>query len=279
MQTASITGTQKILNCSVMTADVVLYHNGAAHQAYWIGCFSDGLKRHGVQHVIGGTNSPQESGIGVLWGIRQEQIIKSHEDVIIMERGYFGDRLEYTSCGWNGLNGRADFNISKPSASRWEKHGVKVIDWHKGEYILLMGQVQGDMSTSGINLQQWYAETVRELRNHTSMPIVFRPHPLSRPSEQVNGCVTYTMTLSDALARAAVCVTLNSNSGVDAILAGTPLITSDDGAMARPVSRHTLGDINKPYTPDRSEWLHDLAYCQWNESEIRSGLAWDHLSN
>lgn len=259
----------------MLNFDVVLYHNHSEHQTFWIGCFAEGLKQHGIKpRVFGSVDKPHDADISVVWGVRNSHLMTGQ--TVVMERGYFGSRLKNISCGWNGLNGRADFKNNESPPDRWEQHGVDVLPWStEGEYVLLMGQVQGDMATKGVDLLNWYSETAQYIRTHTDRPVVFRPHPLSRQYHQVPGCFTRNVDLNEALAGAFACVTYNSNAGVDSVLAGVPTVVSDPGAMAWDVASHEIDDLS--YTPDRGQWLNDLAYCQWTEQEIRAGKAWEHL--
>jgi len=70
--------------------------------------------------------------------------------------------------------------------------------------------------------------------------------------------------LAKALAGAAVVITWNSNTAVDAILAGKNTTAADKGSMAWEVS-------------DREAWAHALAWRQFSQDELTSGFAWEHL--
>ena len=72
-------------------------------------------------------------------------------------------------------------------------------------------------------------------------------------------------------------VTLNSNSGVDAALAGVPVIAFDEGSMAWPVAGHKPQDAIHPPRPDRLRWAAELAWCQWTDREFETGECWEHL--
>jgi hypothetical protein len=72
-------------------------------------------------------------------------------------------------------------------------------------------------------------------------------------------------------------VTFNSNTGVDAVIAGVPIFTIDRGSMAWEVSDHDLSEIEKPNLYDREQWAHNLAYTQWTMAEMAGGWAWSHL--
>jgi hypothetical protein len=82
--------------------------------------------------------------------------------------------------------------------------------------------------------------------------------------------------LAEALAGAAFAVTWNSNSGVDAAMAGVPVVAMDEGSMAWPVAAHDLGAV--PRLPERRPWAAQLAWCQWRPEEIADGTAWEALS-
>lgn len=82
--------------------------------------------------------------------------------------------------------------------------------------------------------------------------------------------------LIDDLHWAALAVSYNSTAGVEAVLAGVPTVTLDEGAMAWPVSGHTIFDRVKP---DREAWCHQLAWTQFSLDEIRSGFCWEMLKD
>lgn len=74
-----------------------------------------------------------------------------------------------------------------------------------------------------------------------------------------------------------VCITYNSGAGVDAAVAGVPVITGNAGSFAWDVASHSLDTVDTPYCPDRTQWLNNLAYAEWSLDEIAAGLPWRHL--
>jgi hypothetical protein len=128
-----------------------------------------------------------------------------------------------------------------------------------------------------VDLGPWYARAAMQAQNAYELPVKFRPHPKAIEKgfrHAPIGTQPCAGTLGDALDRAAVAVTWNSNAGVDAVLAGVPLVTMDDGSMAREVSSHRIGALARP---DRTAWAHRLAWKQWTIAEIMSGAALEHL--
>lgn len=260
---------------------VVCSHSRAAHHQRAAKAFAAGLARHGVEHKVVVGDAGQPADLYVVWGHRRGQIFdrqkREGRHYLVMERGYFRDRFAYTSLGYDGLNGRADFCNADVPGDRWEKHGVPLAPWRNPRrgYVLLLGQVYGDASLAGVHYANWLRHVSAQLRA-MGREVVFRPHPLA-PSSRVERVQVVGGTLAEAFAGARCALTYNSNSGVDAVLAGVPLITTDRGSMAWDVAAHSLLQVDDPPTPDREAWAHRLAYCQWTEAEITSGEAWDHL--
>src|SRR5262249_50280602 len=149
-------------------------------------------------------------------GVRGTAVIRGQRrsggQVCILERGYIGDRMEWTSVSFGGgLNNRGLYYGPFEDASRFEKHFSHLMkplaEINKG-YALICGQVEGDMSIRGVNIRAWYQKAISSYKA-AGFETRFRPHPIERP----------TNPLSEDLAGAAVAVTWNSNAGVDAALA------------------------------------------------------------
>jgi hypothetical protein len=81
--------------------------------------------------------------------------------------------------------------------------------------------------------------------------------------------------LAEDLTGAAQVVTYNSTAGVETVLAGVPTVATDQGAMAWPMCTHLVDA--KPLRPDRTEWMHKLAWTGFRPREIESGFMWAHL--
>jgi len=207
-----------------------------------------GLKRHGIK---------EGEALTITWGHRYPP----EGQHLVMEQGYLGNRLEWCSLGFNGLNGRATFPKA-PDGERFNDLFPGVMrSWKdKPGYALVIGQCPGDAALAGTNIDNWVA-TITDSVPGTK----YRPHPsVTAPAA----------SLDDDLSGARCCITYNSNAGVMAVMAGVPTITMDRGAMAWNVSSH-----NPQFSlmTDRDEWAHDMAYSQWTLQEIEQGLAWEHL--
>lgn len=258
-----------------MNVSVVGRHTG--HQGDHSTALMEGLSHLGIP-TRRYFSAQGVNGLAACWGWRMGQILHRTGDVLVMERGYLGDRFKWTSLGWNGLNGYASFPaIPDDGGERFKQHfGDLMKPWrYDGEYVLLIGQVPGDASLKGKDMRPWYAQAARLAQLHYEILVMFRPHPLAarrgRPIYPVPGTRVQQGPLSDALAKAAVVITWNSNTAVESVLAGVPTVCMDRGSMAYEVCSH---DIQAPLVrPDRDPWAHRLAHRQFTIEEIRSGEA------
>lgn len=240
----------------------------------------EGFRRHGIEAQLVSPMNPQPCDLAVLWGFKKEACIASGRRALIMERGYVGDRMRvWTSIGYDGLNGKADFCNSGMGAARWEKNFAQFMKpWrgnYDGQYVLVMGQVAGDASLRGVDIGHWYRETCRKI-SLAGHQVAFRPHPLYRRHLGLpHVAVLLKGNLDDALSRAKWVVTYNSNSGVDSVLNGVPAVSCDRGSMAYALTGHD--PAMPPPMPDRSGWAANLAWTQWKREEILAGDFWGHL--
>lgn len=246
----------------------------AAHQSQHQAAIIKGLSAHGITAKATSARQSDTKHVACWgWRIGKEMRAKGHE-VLVIERGYLGDRFSWTSLGWNGLNGRATFPAApQDHCSRFAEH-FEMKPWKDGgDYVLIMGQVPGDASLQGKDMLPWYSSAAAEAYQKYGMPVKFRPHPLALKKghrQQPRGAEISVGPLDDALRGAAVVITYNSNSGVDSVLAGVPTLSFDCGSMAYDVTGHLIGELIKP---DRERWASDLAWKQWQLSEIESGEA------
>lgn len=256
----------------------------APHQNVWAAAFAAGLKRHGIVADIRGATATCD--LLVMWGIRNKRAIEEQKahggDVCILERGYLGDRFHWTSVSFGGgLNGRGQFRGVRDDPTRFEiNFGHMMQPWQDRDGpALLIGQVPGDMSLEGHDIDQWYRDVAAALRG-AGRKVLFRPHPLAtergfRPPK-LDGVEIVGGRLSDVLTRCGTVITFNSNTGVESVLAGVPTMTADMGAMAWDVTTH---DPHEKIMPPRERWAARLAWMQWTLDEMESGACWDRVKS
>jgi hypothetical protein len=271
---------------------VVMIHPPSSHFSVLMSNLARGIDGFGDELTSTAVGyGAQDADALICWGWRRAKLLRRANPktpILVMERGYVGDRFHWTSLGWNGLNGRAVF--PKPPSGdmrlqleRWVSSGHDAYwqPWRgregfirPGDYALILGQVPGDQACVGHNLPYLYRAWMSFLQRH-GYTVKFRPHPKALGAGSGLPPTVRTPkgnTLAEDLAGAKFTVSLNSNSSVDSVLAGVPSVTLDEGAMAWPVTSHDLD--NPVMMPSRTEWAAQLAWCQWSPEELLDGTAW-----
>lgn len=251
--------------------------SGGFQEKYICAC-AEGFEKLGAKVYIrqnhfkyGGTKNI------VIWGYHYANHYPT-KNKIIMEMGYLGDRMEQVSIATNGLNGLGSFHsIVNDRGKRFNKSFKHLYKpWNpEGEYILLIGQTPNDMSLYGSNIKEWYNFTTKRLKKvFPDIPIYFRQHPnLSKRGlvETVEGTIKSEGTLQEAMEKAKLVVCFNSNTGVDALLAGKPLYVEDQRSMCYSIANTDLDNICFKEPQNRKRFFNRLAYCQWTLEEIKEG--------
>ncbi|NBR26714.1 MAG: hypothetical protein EBU08_23650, partial [Micrococcales bacterium] len=123
------------------------------------------------------------------------------------------------------------------------------------------------------------------IKSITNRPIVVRPHPRQRisgiegvtvrqPRPLANTYDTFDFDID--LANAWCVINENSGPGCQSIIAGVPAFVGAD-SLAAPVANLNLLDIEKPWMPDRTAWLEDIAHTEWTVEEISLGYPLQRL--
>ena len=156
-----------------------------------------------------------------------------------------------------------------------------------GRHIVVVGQVPGDSSLRGEDINDWLLDTCAKLRRLCTRPIVARLHPLARSHEVVgmherleelsveidDPSRPFSRTLKDAWS----VVTYSSGAAVDALIAGVPAIAMGRASFAWEVTDHHLEKAVDPTLYDRRPWLERLAAAHWCIDEIARGEVWQPL--
>lgn len=275
---------------------VRVYLSGDPEHDRVLQAFYDGCPR--IDKALVTLNEYEPSDVAVIFGVRKKHVPKSwprgqvflrqrekNLTCVVLETGYVnrgGGNNHHYAAGFNGLNGRADFrNKDMPedrAALLREANHLRVQCWsEKGEHVVLCGQVPWDASVNHTDHLQWLHTTARQIKDHTKRPVVFRPHPLGPRIEIPGTAQSVGRTFADDLEGAHAVVTFNSNSGVEALIAGIPVFADDAGSMVYAMAARDLAQLEDMPTPDRRQWLNNLAYTQWTPAEMAEGLTWGHL--
>jgi hypothetical protein len=194
----------------------------------------------------------------------------------------------------NGITRNAIFPKVTLDSNRPNKLGINLRPWHSGDYILVCGQhARSEQWRDMPDMNEYYKQTVLEIKKYSDRPIVLRSHPRYRENVffkideeffKDHGVVwnmpkqiqqTYdSFDLEPMLAHSHCVISHTSNSGLCGIIEGTPAIVSNE-SLAFPVATDRIEDINNLPTPDRERWLLELCHKEWFEEELE--YAWLHL--
>lgn len=110
--------------------------------------------------------------------------------------------------------------------------------------------------------ERWSTFIAERLQQHTTRPIRIRDKEskIGLDRELIG-------TNAHAL------VTHGSIAAVEAAVLGFPVFT-DSSCAAALVGSTDFGELERPVFPDRTRWLHNLAYCQYTERELCDGTLW-----
>jgi hypothetical protein len=204
--------------------------------------------------------------------------------VIVMEVGQLMRGVTW-KLGIGGVNARAQWGEGT-DPDRAKKLAVRLQPWRQGDNILIAMQRSDSEQWAGLPpAEQWLAQTIDRIREHTDRPIVVRPHPRQRlapiPGVRIQQPQSMRGTYDEfdfrsSLDRAWAVVNENSGPGSQAIIDGVPAFVGPD-SMAVPVANTDFAHIEKPLMPERNQWLEQLCHTEWTVSEIASGLPLNRL--
>lgn len=185
-----------------------------------------------------------------------------------------------------------NFNNKNRPPDRWEmiskRLNVDIKPYHSGQYCIVALQLPQDASLRGASIEKWAAEWCRDFRKTSDMTIIVRTPQIQRhydmqtlssiaELEDVRFQVGTKDNLVPTLNGAAGVATYSSGMGVEALMNGCHTVASNSGSFVYDVCSNDVSGIIDQTEPNREQWIHDLAYCQWNIDEIEQGAAWRHL--
>lgn len=193
---------------------------------------------------------------------------------LIVELGHWRRDEGYWSLGLANLNWIPQ---GQCASDRAQAMGLIAppIRKNEGEYILLCGQKSGDAQHQITDIARWARETVAKIKEHTDVPIVWRPHPRQEDTPAPPGTTTHLpsdMSLEKSLAGAKVLITHNSTAAYAAFVTGIPVVCDRSAAYAE-VANVDLGPgiFEKPDGEKIQTFLNRVAYAQWSLLELLDG--------
>lgn len=226
-------------------------------------------------------------------GVKSHKIFplvrEAGKQVLFFDKGYFRHRgetrtWEYWRIAVNAHHPTEYIAKAKHGPARWNRISRRRVDKHirwrgYGLQIVYAGSSAKYHAFCGLPDPTEYArDVIAQIKAVSERPIVYRPKPTWMEAVPVQGShySPREESIADALKNAWCVVTNGSNACFDAVLQGVPCIVLGEG-IAKPISSHSIADVENPYLATESQcsqWLANIAWTMFTEVEMASGLAW-----
>jgi hypothetical protein len=197
-------------------------------------------------------------------------------DYWYVDTGYFGNgkRKNYLRVTKNAYHNW--FPIVERPRDRLDEISMDLTRFCRGNRILVVPPDNKVCEVMKLgDLEQWIADTVALIQQHTDREILVRRRILSRTHRLVED--TFVGQLQQDINAV---VTYTSNCAVESVLHDIPVISLGKSAAIQVCSDgiekiDSLPDID----PDVKEaWMRHLSYAQFTEEHMRCGTAWAILN-
>jgi hypothetical protein len=215
----------------------------------------------------------------------RELLMNNYKYNIIIEQGFL-NRKKYQSIGINGFSGLSKIKPTNCQKDRFDKLNINVKDIviNNDGYILFCGQLPWDSQVQDINYNQYLNNIFNQLKKITLKKIKFRFHPLYKNKKNKKYKINIPeyveidqhINLIDSIKEAFCIISYNSNSLVDSLLEGIPVITLSNISIIYDITENDINNINNIYIPSKKiilQKLYDISYLQYSLDEFRDGTA------
>lgn len=250
-----------------------------------------GMKRCGVRADLKASatyNGVPQHDVAIFYGFggglrRVFEDYRRKRRAFYIDLGYWGRRKRTRWDGYHKivLNSRHPTDYMQRRVhgpERFHQFGIPIQPWREGgDHIIVAGMSAKAAAAEGFRAEQWERTAIAKLRQLTNRPIIYRPKPNWDGARRIDGSRMDCETpLAEALRNCHAVVTHHSNVGVDAVLAGVPVISAD--GVATLMGSRRLDDVLNPPMPDgREQWAADLAWTQWTMEEMERGDCYRYL--
>lgn len=275
--------------------------------------FAEGIKKQGDNPIIIDKEAYQDFDVSVFFGswknshyshhVLKREIVKKSNKFICLETPLIGRREvkqifddDSFRVGVNGfLNNSGIFYIGNCPSDRWDliskKFNLKLEDWNipnPNAPILVALQLPHDSSLRGCNVIEWAFKVSKQIRSVSKRKIIVRTPQLEKKYEKkwidelmkINDVFFQTGTKKNLIPTLKSChcsITYTSGLAVDSLINGCPTIACNDGNFCYEVSQNDPLEVENIKYFDRSQWINNLSYCQWDLHEIKNGKCWGHI--
>lgn len=257
----------------------------ARNAAPIIEAFLQGMQRHGVDTVL----DSRDADVALIWSqlwagrMKPNQAIyqyraSTRRPTVMIDVGVIKRNVTWRIM----LDGNAYVAGRGHDCHRRNQMALTLQDWKSaGSHVVVALQRSDSHQWQSMpDTVSWLTNIVDVIRQHTSRPILIRPHPRFPMSGKFLDAVfdqprhipnTYDdFNFSQCLHTAWAVVNWNSTPGILSVLQGVPAFVGPS-SLAAPVANADLALIETPCRPNREQWANDLAWTEWTVEEIRRG--------
>lgn len=189
---------------------------------------------------------------------------KIGQDYVYVDNGYFmkgpGKTNGYFRFVWNANQETRIFDCPSTRFDGLFKDNIHIRDWQCNERGPIIVTTPAPQPTKYWHLESWLDNTINRIKQFTDREIIVREKPVA-------GAKATTLSFLQCIESAYCVVTYNSMAAVEAVLFGIPVVV-DKISTAAPMGVTDISKINNLVRPDRTKWMHSLAYGQWSLDEM-----------
>lgn len=248
---------------------------GYAKKDKWVGPFVEylGGKMATMEEIYANTTIPMVfSGISKSAALTQAQ--KHGLPWWYIDTGYMGNGRDKIWFRITKNSHQMCYPIQHRDGKRLIRFKLDRTQYQRGRKIIVVPPDPKVCSCYNLSTpEQWVADTVSLIKQHTDRPIEIRQRPPSRQVRMFSD--TFTLALQNDVNAVVI---WTSNCGTEAVQHGIPVVSlgpSSVSQVSQDISHiDNLKDLDQQRCEDLLRWL---SYNQFTIAEMRNGTAWKIL--
>jgi len=257
--------------------------------------FLEGCKKCGLTPVEGDLNADAAVIWSVLWWgrLKKNKEVYDHfrqlgKPVFVVEVGSLLRGITWKVAVNNITSQGIYANTNNFITDHQRKLNIclQPIKVNRRAEILIAGQHEMSQQWEGMpNMKTWLTNTVAEIRQYTSRPILIRPHPRSPAGHiiipgtvlDIPEKIPNTYGIFNMQHNYHCVLNWNSSVSTQAAISGCPVITGNT-SLAYPVS-DAISNIENIQLPNREEWFNQILHTEWLVEEMAEGIPQQRILN